>query len=292
MRIISSPVTYLIASGIFGNCFDAVDGPEWIPYFFQMGKSRSWAEIRARGKMRSQTWFGDEYAYILLHFTLTVALGISTPIIAPFGLLYLAVKHCVDSYRLRTRAVPTSVSIELHVLAMGFVIGAAVLLQFYNMLFFNLRVEKDEEVTNGSSATRADNEITAAALTSGFVAILSGAIFLLQVDSGWTWPIPVLPRQASKMERRTLRGKDIYRPSSYVTKEDRDRDSESSSDNDEFGFLRLSQDNDPDEQDEQNEEGTETKGRRVTFTRLSQYLRTISYPRRKSSRNKATQTGP
>ncbi len=173
-------------------------------------KSNSWAEIRARSRMKNPMWFGDEYAYILLHFTVTVALGISSPLIAPFGVLYLAIKHAVDSYRLRTRAVATSVSIELHVLAIGFVLGAAVLLQFYNMLFFNIRVEAGRK--------------EATALTSGFLAILSGAIFQLQVDSGWTWPMPVLPRQAKKMERlaaaNDARVNAIYKPDIYVTKED------------------------------------------------------------------------
>ena len=76
------------------------------------------------------------------------------------------------------------------------------------------------------------------------MALSSGAIFLLQVDSGWTWPFPVLPRQARKMERPLGKRDNIYKPVVYVTKEDRDRqvkeqeEMSSSSEEDEFKFSR------------------------------------------------------
>ena len=208
-------VNYLITSALFGNAFEAIDGPELMPFLWELSKSASWAEIRARKSQKRQMWFGDEYSYILLQFTVTVALGISSPIIAPFGVLFLALKHAIDSHRLRDRAVPTSVSIELHVLAIGFVVGAALLLQFYNMLFFNLRTDEGTEGT---------------ALASGLMALSSGALFVVQVDSGWTWPIRVLPRQARKMERPAGRTTNtVFKPNVHFNQGDHQRREEVSS---------------------------------------------------------------
>lgn len=203
-------VNYLMASGLFGNTFEAIGGPELLPLLWDLSKTHSWAEVRARIRLKHHMWFGDEYAYILLHFTVTVALGISSPMITPFGVLYLVLKHAIDSRRLRTRALTTSVSVEFHALAIGFVVGSTLLLQFYNALFFNVRIKGEEREPT--------------AVVACFLALLTGAVFMLEVDSGWTWPLRVLPergrRRVAAGPAAAAREATVYKPEIHHDGED------------------------------------------------------------------------
>ena len=104
--------------------------------------------------------------------------------------------------------------LDFHRLSISYVIGAGVLLQFYNVLFLNIRITESPTSEDGSHAN---------ALASGFLALATGMLFMVEVDSKWTWPVPVLrkSKRASAQRPLTSSAKSaIYKPRVHITKAD------------------------------------------------------------------------
>merc|ERR1719189_2424952 len=109
---------------------------------------------------------------MLLIFALTAAYAVICPIITPFGLFYLLMKHGVDRYNLYYAYKRSKISKQIHATAVNSVI-VSLLIQQLVLLFFNvIRGQKTDESSGFSP--RAIFSITMFAI---FLAMLAGQMF-------------------------------------------------------------------------------------------------------------------
>ena len=75
--------------------------------------------------------FGEQYAKMLMIFSLVIMISFSSPMITPFGLLYFVLKHIVDKHNLAWIYDPSEIDNNVHRSAINFVIFSMGMLQFY-----------------------------------------------------------------------------------------------------------------------------------------------------------------
>ncbi|OAD57249.1 Transmembrane protein 63B [Eufriesea mexicana] len=94
-------VNYVITAALLGSGLELVRFPELALYTFRLCVARSRAErIHVRKAVLWEFPLGAHYAWLLLVFTMTTVYSLACPLITPFGLLYLTVKHLVDRHNL------------------------------------------------------------------------------------------------------------------------------------------------------------------------------------------------
>ncbi|KOX74643.1 Transmembrane protein 63A [Melipona quadrifasciata] len=94
-------VNYVITAALFGSGLELVRFPELALYTFRLCVARSKAErVYVRKAVLWEFPLGAHYAWLLLVFTMTTVYSLACPLITPFGLLYLIVKHLVDRHNL------------------------------------------------------------------------------------------------------------------------------------------------------------------------------------------------
>ncbi|KAG7205790.1 hypothetical protein KM043_007735 [Ampulex compressa] len=94
-------VNYVITAALLGSGLELVRFPELALYTFRLCIARSRAErIHVRKAVLWEFPLGAHYAWLLLVFTMTTVYSVACPLITPFGLLYLVVKHLVDRHNL------------------------------------------------------------------------------------------------------------------------------------------------------------------------------------------------
>ena len=75
-------------------------------------------------------------------FTVTMSFSVVCPLITPFGLLYMILKHMTDRYNLYFGYIPTKVDKRIHKTAVTFAIVAFIMLQFWVLFFIAVRNSK------------------------------------------------------------------------------------------------------------------------------------------------------
>ncbi|XP_014598524.1 PREDICTED: CSC1-like protein 2 [Polistes canadensis] len=94
-------VNYVITAALLGSALELVRFPELALYTFRLCVARSKAErVYVRKAVLWEFPLGAHYAWLLLVFTMTTVYSLACPLITPFGLLYLLVKHLVDRHNL------------------------------------------------------------------------------------------------------------------------------------------------------------------------------------------------
>lgn len=94
-------VNYVITAALLGSGLELVRFPELALYTFRLCIARSRAErIHVRKAVLWEFPLGAHYAWLLLVFTMTTVYSLACPLITPFGLLYLVLKHLVDRHNL------------------------------------------------------------------------------------------------------------------------------------------------------------------------------------------------
>ncbi|XP_001600724.2 CSC1-like protein 2 isoform X2 [Nasonia vitripennis] len=94
-------VNYVITAALLGSGLELVRFPELALYTFRLCIARSRAErIYVRKAVLWEFPLGAHYAWLLLVFTMTTVYSLACPLITPFGLLYLSIKHLVDRHNL------------------------------------------------------------------------------------------------------------------------------------------------------------------------------------------------
>lgn len=94
-------VNYLITSALIGTALELCRFPELVTYAGNMACARNDGEKRlARKEAVREFAYGQQYAWMLVIFSVMVVYCITCPLVTPFGLLYLALKHLVDRYNL------------------------------------------------------------------------------------------------------------------------------------------------------------------------------------------------
>lgn len=89
-------VNYVVTAALVGSGLELVRFPELALYTFRLCIARSRAErVAVRRAVLWEFPLGAHYAWLLLVFTMTTVYSVACPLITPFGLLYLCVKHVV-----------------------------------------------------------------------------------------------------------------------------------------------------------------------------------------------------
>jgi len=118
--------------------------PELLVYSFRLAFVRSQAEISSvRKEILYEFPFGINYAWMLLIFALTVSYSVICPLITPFGLFYIIMKHGTDRYNIYFAYKRSKINKNIHGCAINCVI-ISLLIQQLILLFFNTVRAKEE----------------------------------------------------------------------------------------------------------------------------------------------------
>ncbi|KAJ8934851.1 hypothetical protein NQ314_013122 [Rhamnusium bicolor] len=138
-------VNYVITSALTVTALELLRFPELAMYAWRLLRLKSEAEKTSiRKEILSEFPFGIHYAWTLLIFTISTVYSLTCPLITPFGLLYLCLKHLVDKYNIYYVYRPITMSGEgqqIHGDAVKMVRIAIVLLQLITALFFFVRAQ-------------------------------------------------------------------------------------------------------------------------------------------------------
>ncbi|KAM9612623.1 CSC1-like protein 1 isoform 1-T1 [Trichechus inunguis] len=134
-------VNYVIASAFIGNGMEMLRLPGLILYTFRMIMAKTAADRRnVKQNQAFEYEFGAMYAWMLCVFTVIVAYSITCPIIAPFGLIYILLKHMVDRHNLYFAYLPTKLEKKIHFTAVNQALAAPILCLFWLFFFSFLRL--------------------------------------------------------------------------------------------------------------------------------------------------------
>lgn len=136
-------VNYIITSALIGTALELLRFPELAMYVWRLVLAKSSAEkVSIQKAILSEFPFGIHYAWTLLIFTTSTVYSLICPLITPFGLLYLCLKHLVDKHNIYFVYRPSSMCGEgqkLHVSAVRNVRVAVILLQVIMLAFAVIR---------------------------------------------------------------------------------------------------------------------------------------------------------
>ncbi|XP_076331810.1 osmosensitive cation channel TMEM63C-like isoform X2 [Tachypleus tridentatus] len=131
-------VNYVITSAFIGTALQLIRFPELLMYVLRLCFSRSIAE--QLGIRKAVLWefeFGVQYAWFLLIFAMVIIYCLPCPLIAPFGLIYLCFKHCVDRYNIYFAYGASKTNQSIHTSAVNYVVFCLILQQV-TLFFFSL----------------------------------------------------------------------------------------------------------------------------------------------------------
>ncbi|XP_072533582.1 CSC1-like protein 2 isoform X1 [Salminus brasiliensis] len=133
-------VNYVIASAFIGNGMDLLRIPGLLMYMIRLCLARSAAERRNVKKHQAYEFqFGAAYAWLMNVFTVVMTYSITCPIIVPFGLMYMLLKHLVDRYNMYYAYLPSKLDKKIHSGAVNQVVAAPILCLFWLLFFSTVR---------------------------------------------------------------------------------------------------------------------------------------------------------
>ncbi|XP_073072747.1 CSC1-like protein 1 isoform X3 [Manis javanica] len=134
-------VNYIIASAFIGNGMELLRLPGLILYTFRMIVAKTAADRRhVKQNQAFEYEFGAMYAWTLCVFSVIMAYSITCPIIAPFGLIYILLKHMVDRHNLYFVYLPAKLEKGIHFAAVHQALAAPILCLFWLFFFSFLRL--------------------------------------------------------------------------------------------------------------------------------------------------------
>ncbi|KAM6217437.1 CSC1-like protein 1 [Rhynchocyon petersi] len=134
-------VNYIIASAFIGNGMELLRLPGLILYTFRMIMAKTAADRRnVKQNQAFEYEFGAMYAWMLCVFTVIMAYSITCPIIVPFGLIYIILKHMVDRHNLYFVYLPAKLEKKIHFAAVNQALAAPILCLFWLYFFSFLRL--------------------------------------------------------------------------------------------------------------------------------------------------------
>lgn len=94
-------VNYIITAAFIGTSLELLRFPELIVYIWALIKASSKAETPyIRKSIMFEFPFGTHYAWTTLVFTISIVYSVFCPLIMPFAMIYICLKHMVDRYNL------------------------------------------------------------------------------------------------------------------------------------------------------------------------------------------------
>ncbi|XP_060037310.1 calcium permeable stress-gated cation channel 1 isoform X2 [Erinaceus europaeus] len=131
-------VNYVITSALIGTGMELMRVGSLFLYCIRLFFSRSEPErVHIRKDQAMDFQFGREYAWMMNVFSVVMAYSITCPVIVPFGLLYLCMKHASDRYNMYYSYAPTKLNERIHMAAVNQAMFAPLLGLFW-MLFFSI----------------------------------------------------------------------------------------------------------------------------------------------------------
>ncbi|XP_026158099.1 osmosensitive cation channel TMEM63C [Mastacembelus armatus] len=141
-------VNYVITSSLIGTAMELLRIPALTVYAFRLCFAKSQAErIHVKRSQAYEFQFGLEYAWTMCIVAVSMTYSITCPIIMPFGLLYVILKHMVDRYNIYYAYVPTKLNQRIHRAAISQVIVAPILCMFWLLFFSVLRLGPVHPIT-------------------------------------------------------------------------------------------------------------------------------------------------
>ncbi|KAJ1104727.1 hypothetical protein NDU88_002136 [Pleurodeles waltl] len=141
-------VNYVITASLIGTAMELLRIPGLIVYATRLCFAKSEPErLHIKRSQAYEFQFGLEYAWTTCIFAVVTTYSITCPIIVPFGLLYMLLKHLVDRYNIYYAYIPTKLSQRIHTAAVSQVIVAPVLCMFWLLFFSVLRLGPTRPVT-------------------------------------------------------------------------------------------------------------------------------------------------
>ncbi|ELW49860.1 Transmembrane protein 63C [Tupaia chinensis] len=125
-------------------------------YYLEQASIRFQSEperVHIRKSQAIDFQYGREYAWMLNVFSVVMAYSITCPIIVPFGLLYLCMKHLTDRYNMYFSYAPTKLNEQIHMAAIYQAIFAPLLGLFWMLFFSILRLGSLHSITFFSLST-------------------------------------------------------------------------------------------------------------------------------------------
>uniref|UniRef100_A0A8C2DQH6 Transmembrane protein 63B n=1 Tax=Cyprinus carpio TaxID=7962 RepID=A0A8C2DQH6_CYPCA len=133
-------VNYVIASAFIGNAMDLLRIPGLLMYMIRLCLARSAAERRnVKRHQAFEFQLGAAYAWMMCVFTVVMTYSITCPIIVPFGLMYMLLKHLVDRYNMYYAYLPSKLDKKIHSGAVNQVVAAPILCLFWLLFFSTMR---------------------------------------------------------------------------------------------------------------------------------------------------------
>uniref|UniRef100_A0A803XPV5 Transmembrane protein 63C n=1 Tax=Meleagris gallopavo TaxID=9103 RepID=A0A803XPV5_MELGA len=137
-------VNYVVTSSLIGTAMELLRIPGLLVYTARLCLAKSEPErLHIKRSQAYQFQFGLEYAWTCCIFSVVMTYSITCPIIVPFGLLYMLLKHMVDRYNIYYVYIPTKLNQRLHVAAISQVVVAPILCMFWLLFFSVLRLGID-----------------------------------------------------------------------------------------------------------------------------------------------------
>ncbi|KAK6307255.1 hypothetical protein J4Q44_G00224030 [Coregonus suidteri] len=141
-------VNYVITSSLIGTAMELLRIPALMVYALRLCLAKPGAErIHVKRSQAYEFQFGLQYAWTMCIYAVSMTYSITCPIIVPFGLLYLILKHMVDRYNIYYAYVPTKLNQRIHTAAISQVIVAPILCMFWLLFFSVLRLGPMRPIT-------------------------------------------------------------------------------------------------------------------------------------------------
>ncbi|XP_058169902.1 heat shock protein 70 B2-like [Anopheles ziemanni] len=94
-------VNYIITAAFIGTALELIRFPDLICYIWKLATAKSRAETPYIRKTILITFpFGIHYAWMLMVFTTSTVYSLACPLIMPFAMVYITLKHFVDKHNL------------------------------------------------------------------------------------------------------------------------------------------------------------------------------------------------
>uniref|UniRef100_A0A8C7QG56 Transmembrane protein 63A n=1 Tax=Oncorhynchus mykiss TaxID=8022 RepID=A0A8C7QG56_ONCMY len=133
-------VNYVITAGLVGSGMELLRLPGLLLYTIRMALARSAAERKyVKQNQAYEFEYGAMYGWTLCVFTVIMAYSITCPVIVPFGLLYLMLKHLVDKHNLYFAYLPGRLDRQVHLGAVNQALAAPIICLIWLYFFSVLR---------------------------------------------------------------------------------------------------------------------------------------------------------
>ncbi|KAM6906553.1 CSC1-like protein 1 isoform 1-T2 [Lycodopsis pacificus] len=133
-------VNYVITAALVGSGMELLRLPGLLLYTIRMAFARSAAERKYVKQNQAYEYeFGAMYGWSLCVFTVIMAYSIICPIIVPFGLLYMILKHLVDKHNMYFSYLPARIDRQVHLGAVNQALAAPIICLIWIYFFSVLR---------------------------------------------------------------------------------------------------------------------------------------------------------